>query len=118
MKARESTVSKKKLIHEITKRNMTMKDVSLGCGFAEDYLYKKSAVASRNNTDELRIAVAMVMLLREKYNIRTESIMCDIPKEEPTTVRPTNEYLLKKEQLYEIIYSAVFEAMKRALKGD
>lgn len=102
-----------RLRQEFTVRNVAMGDASEKCGFEKSYFSK----CSRQN----KITKYGIALLDRMYNIKFEDYKIDEPEEEKKSEVPevTKETPLiitedTKNVLRDIIYSAVYEAVKRA----
>lgn len=114
-----TSVSKKKFMDELKKRHLTMSGVSKECGFQESYLAVQLSDANKRMSDDMRIHPAMVRLLYEVYNIRPESILYEVEKPKQENPKKAESVCsISPDTLYQVIYSAVYEAMKRALQGD
>ena len=99
-----------KLREELKKRNLTGKQVETECGFGISVI--------NHYIRDNRISKMAVEILRMKYNILFDDYKIDeVKPESPVTevvqVSSINEDDWK--QLYKVIYSATYEAMKRAL---
>lgn len=90
-----------KLRLELVRRDVTMKRASLELGFNASYIEKLCHVG------EMRQSVASG--LENLYLIKPESYI--IKDEEPKNEMPTNY-----NELYKVIYAAVYEAIKKALE--
>lgn len=101
-----------KLRREFEVRNISLIDVSERCGFDATYFSK----VCRSN----RIRKPAAKLLEQMYNIKYEDYKIDEPEEEKSEVHEvTKETSLiitedTKNVLRDIIYSAVYEAVKKA----
>lgn len=97
-----------KLRHEFEVRNISLKDASNKCGFEDSYF---SNVCSAG-----KITKPASNLLHMMFNIRYEEYALNEVTEEPraeelSTLTITEE---TSKVLYDIIYSAVYDAVKKA----
>lgn len=115
-----TSVDKKKLLYELSKRDLSLEGVSKEVGLNPAYLSNAIHKANKNVTQEVRISPLCVRLLYELYNIRPESILFEFEttKKQETQSSFTSDTKITPEALYTIIYRAVYEAMTLALKGE
>lgn len=108
-----------KLLEIFKKRGLKLRDVSIDCGFDGSYFSHKIR--------ENRISKSAMILLQDRYKIYPSEYELDKPEPEivradllPVEVTQSMEFVLSDEtakKLHQIIYSAVYEAMKMALNG-
>ena len=96
-----------KLRKELLVRKLTFEGVGIELGYGKTYM---------NNCFRLgRVAHNVMQMLQMRYNIDPDSYVL---KEEPKKVVEESKETFEsvtKEDLYKIIYSAVYEAVKQAL---
>lgn len=94
------------------KRGLKMQDVSIDCGYEGSYFSK----ATREN----RMSKTASILLQDRYKIYPEGYEPDkeiVTAEVVTVETPKTEMVISEETaklLHKIIYSAVYEAVKKA----
>lgn len=108
-----------KLLDIFKKRGLKMRDVSKDCGFEDSYFSHK--------VRENKISKSAMILLQDRYKIYPSEYELDKPEPEivhadllPVEVTQSMEFVISDEaakKLHQIIYSAVYEAMKMALNG-
>lgn len=119
-----TSLDKKKLMYELSKRNLSLEGVSKELGMNPQYLSNAIYKANKSVTQEVRVSPLCVRLLYELYNIRPESILFEFEKPQAkddakdATNNICNGVNITPEALYSIIYRAVYEAMTLALKGE
>ena len=110
-KAVSIVINGAKLRNEFAVRKLFMSEVSEKCGFEKSYFSKCIR--------EGKIGKPAVTLLDRMYNIKFEDYRIDDVREMQKTESSDSESLAITEEvskvLYDIIYSAVYEAMKKAL---
>ena len=98
-----------KLRKEFEVRNLKLMDASNKCGFEQTYFSK----SCRMN----RITKPAMNLLQQMFNIRYEDYKIDEPEQIEETEVKENPITITEDvskALYDIIYSAVYEAVKKA----
>lgn len=108
-----------KLSEIFKKRGLKLQDVSKDCGFEGSYFSHKIR--------ENKISKSAMILLQDRYKIYPTEYEIDKPEPEivhadllPVEVTQSMEFVISDEaakKLHQIIYSAVYEAMKMALNG-
>lgn len=102
----------KKLKKIFDKRGLKMQDISIDCGYEGSYFSK----ATREN----RMSKTATILLQDRYKIYPEDYEPDkevVTVEVATVETPKTEMVISEETaklLHKIIYSAVYEAVKKA----
>ena len=103
-----------KLRNELKKRKLSFSDVERECGFGQ------SAISHYVRGNYINSMVASILNL--KYNIKLEDIEIKSEVEEKPAVienvQPKGFTEEQLNQLHKTIYSAVYEAMKKALNGE
>lgn len=93
------------LVCELEKRNLIKREVSLELGFKDNYL-----------TDCIRrkrISNSAVKMLEVLYNIKPDSYCC-VEKVEEKVPEVEKESVIDYDRLREVIYDAVYWAVKKA----
>lgn len=98
-------VDGKKMKKLFSERNILLATASKKMGYASNYL------SCANNRGELSAAAAH--LLQAYFNSYPEAYAPD--KEQAEAPKEVNTTLTDYKQLYQVIYTAVYEAMKKAL---
>lgn len=108
-----------KLAEIFRKRGLKMRDVSIDCGFEGSYFSHK--------VRENKMPKSAMILLQDRYKIYPSEYELDKPEPEivradllPVEVTQSMEFVISDEaakKLHQIIYSAVYEAVKMALNG-
>lgn len=100
-------IDPEKLTREFEKRNLMMKAVSRELGYNEDYF--------AGCRQRCKISKSAAMSLQNKYNIRVEEYEAreepPAPKLETTAAQPVE---IDYTKLYNVIYEAVYSAVKKA----
>lgn len=104
-------INGEKLKKEFDARKLVLSEISEECGYEKSYFSKC--------TRENRIGKPAILFLARMYNIKFEDYAMDTAKEESKT-GPVNDvnFTFTEEvskALHDIIYSAVYEAVRRAL---
>lgn len=98
-----------KLRKEFEVRNLKLMDASSKCGFEQSYFSK----ACRTN----KITKPAMNLLQQMFNIRYDDYKIDEPEQIEESEVKENPITITEDvsnALYDIIYSAVYEAVKKA----
>ncbi len=107
-------INGEKLREEFKKRNLKAAQVEKECGFGQSVV---NHYIAKNYISKLAKEMFAV-----KYNIPFEAYKVDEPKEEKKEVVEVVQHTTFSEedwkQLYKVIYSATYEAMKHALAGE
>lgn len=108
-----------KLAEIFRKRGLKMQDVSRDCGFDGSYFSHK--------VRENRMTKSAMILLQDRYKIYPSEYEVAKPEPEivqaellPVELSRSTEFTISEDtakKLHQIIYSAVYEAMKMALNG-
>lgn len=102
-------INGEKLKREFGKRNISLLEASQTCGFEASYFSK----VCRAN----KITKYAAHLLDHTYNIKYDAYKEDGVKKEEVINKSADEFTITEEvsnALYKIIYSAVYEAVKKA----
>lgn len=111
MNNRGVTINSEALKEEFKKRGLTASEVSVRLG------YKSIGTISKALSNRRMTHIAVSALSRE-YNIPKELFVIEEKKPEPKLEKTENEKsteVIGKDELYRIIYAAVYAAMKKAL---
>ena len=99
-------IDKTKLDNELRKRGLTNTDVSKELGFHNGYI---SDAMHRE-----RIGVVVLRMLEVLYNISPDSYVIEDKKEKIEIVDNELKETINYEKLYNLVYTAVYEAVKKA----
>lgn len=114
MASKRIVIDGQKLREIFEKRKVTLGDVSKSCGFESSYFSKA--------TKENKLPLYAIKLLEDRYHInydeyKIEEVLEVKEKELPVIVESrVVEFIISEEtakQLHALIYSAVYEAVKR-----
>ena len=104
-----------KLREEFKKRNLSLTQVEKECGFGQSTM---SHWCSKNYITKM---VREMLALRYNIQFDTYKKVEEVPQVENQVVEVVQHHSLTEEdwkQLYTVIYSATYEAMRRALSGE
>ena len=111
-------VNTKKFVHEITKRNLSLSGLAKELGYSAHYFSNRVNESQREMSDTFKLPPIVVRVLFESYNIRPESILPDKEPEPKSAQTVVEGATITPDALYALIYKAVYEAMKLALRGE
>lgn len=99
-------IDKTKLENELRKRGLTYANVSRELGFHQGY------IADAMHRE--RIGIVVLRMLEVLYNISPDSYVIEDKKEKIETVDREPKETINYEKLYNLVYTAVYEAVKKA----
>ena len=101
------SIDSAKLKAEFAKRGLSMTDASRGIGLSSDYF---ACITCKKN----KISIIAANALKNKYNIVPESYAVE-PSATPPVVVETPKDSAEANVLYDIIFKAAYDAMKKVM---
>lgn len=105
-------VDYKKLTVELFKRDVTLSDASIALGHADSYINTLKSCGLPMKSAYLRILESLYGINQEDILLQEEAPVEDVCAEDETT---KDDSWLTEETLYNVIYEATYNAMKKAL---